>query len=164
MNVRDLIPWNRGRGVTVRRSEDGNPFLTLHGEMNRVFDDVFRGFDLAPFGFDRTLAWPNVEVSETDKEVKVTADLPGLEEKDVEIELANGVLAIKGEKKIETEDKERLFSERFYGRFERQIPIGTEIEEDKVEASFKNGVLAVTMPKSAEAQAKVKRIAINGKN
>lgn len=164
MNVRDLIPWNRGRGVTVRRSEDANPFLTLHGEMNRVFDDVFRGFDLAPFGFDRTLAWPNVEVSETDKEVKVTADLPGLEEKDVEIELVNGVLAIKGEKKIETEDKERLFSERFYGRFERQIPIGTEIEEDKVEASFKNGVLAVTMPKSAEAQAKVKRIAINGKN
>jgi HSP20 family protein len=54
--------------------------------------------------------------------------------------------------------------ERFYGRFERQIPIGTEIEEDKVEASLKNGVLAVTMPKSAAAQAKVKRIAINGKN
>ena len=55
MNMRDLIPWNRGRGVTVRRSEDANPFLTLHREMNRVFDDVFRGFDLAPFGFDRTL-------------------------------------------------------------------------------------------------------------
>ena len=48
MNMRDLIPWNRGRGVTVRRSEDANPFLTLHREMNRVFDDVFRGFDLAP--------------------------------------------------------------------------------------------------------------------
>jgi HSP20 family protein len=164
MNMRDLIPWNRGRGVTVRRGEEANPLLTLHREMNRVFNDVFHGFNLVPFDFDRTLAWPNVEVSETDKEVKVTADLPGLEEKDVEVELANGVLAIKGEKKTETEDKERMFSERFYGRFERQIPIGTEIEEDKVEASFKNGVLAVTMPKSAEAQAKVKRIAINGKN
>jgi HSP20 family protein len=164
MNVRDLIPWNRGHGVTVRRGDDANPFLTLHRETNRVFDDVFRGFDLAPFGFDRTLAWPNIEVSETDKEVKVTADLPRLEEKDVEVELANGVLAIRGEKKTETEDKKRMFSERFYGRFERQIPIATEIEEHKVEASFKNGVLTVTMPKSAAAQAKVKRIAINGKN
>jgi HSP20 family protein len=164
MNVRDLIPWNRGHGVTVRRGDDANPFLTLHRETNRVFDDVFRGFDLAPFGFDRTLAWPNIEVSETDKEVKVTADLPRLEEKDVEVELANGVLAIRGEKKTETEDKKRMFSERFYGRFERQIPIATEIEEDKVEASFKNGVLTVTMPKSAAAHAKVKRIAINGKN
>jgi len=164
MDMRELIPWNRGRGVTVRRSDDANPLLTLHREMNRVFDDVVRGFDLAPFGFDRPLAWPNVEVSETDKEVKVTADLPGLEEKDVEVELATGVLAIKGEKKTETEDKERMFSERFYGRFERQIPIGTEIEEDKVEASFKNGVLTVTMPKSAEAQAKIRRVAINGKN
>jgi len=164
MNVRDLIPWNRGHGVTVRRGDDANPFLTLHRETNRVFDDVFRGFDLAPFGFDRTLAWPNIEVSETDKEVKVTADLPRLEEKDVEVELANGVLAIRGEKKTETEDKKRMFSERFYGRFERQIPIATEIEEDNVEASFKNGVLTVTMPKSAAAHAKVKRIAINGKN
>ena len=87
-----------------------------------------------------------------------------MKKKDVEVELANGVLAIKGEKKAETEDKERMFSERFYGRFERQILIGTEIEEDKVEASFKNGVLTVTMPKSAEAQAKIRRVAINGKN
>ena len=64
---------NRGRGVTVRRGEEANPLLTLHREMNRVFNDVFHGFNLVPFGFDRTLAWPNVEVSETDKEVKVTA-------------------------------------------------------------------------------------------
>lgn len=114
MSMRDLIPWNRGRGVTVRRSEDANPFLTLHREMNRVFDDVFRGFDLAPFGFDHTFAWPNVEVSETDKELKVTADLPGLEEKDVEVELANGILTIKGEKKTEMEDKERKFDRSFH--------------------------------------------------
>ena len=115
MSVRDLIPWNRGRDVTVRRGDEANPFLALHREMNRLFDDVFRGFDLAPFGFDRGFdrasGWPNIEVSDTDKELKVTAELPGLEEKDVELELANGVLAIKGEKKTETEDKERLFSE-----------------------------------------------------
>jgi HSP20 family protein len=163
MNVRDLIPWNRGRDVAVRRGAEGDPFLTLHREMNRLFDNVFRGFDLAPFGSDRdrVLGWPNIEVSETDKEVKVTAELPGLDEKDIEVKLSNGVLAIKGEKKTETEDKDRLFSECYYGRFERRIPVD-DIEEDKVNASFHNGVLTVTLPKSAKAQSRVRRIAING--
>jgi HSP20 family protein len=166
MAVRDLIPWNRGRDVTVRRSEDFSPFVSLHREMNRLFDDFFRGFDLAPLStdrfFDRTMGWPNVEVSETDNEIKVTAELPGLEEKDVEVELANGVLAIKGEKQSETEDKDRLFSERYYGRFERRIPV-EDVDADKISATFKNGVLTVKMPKLPEVQSKVKRIAINGK-
>lgn len=166
MAMRDLIPWSRGRDVTVRRGED-NPFLALHREMNRLFDDVFRGFDLAPFGSERMLdrvmgGWPSIEVSETEKEIKVVAELPGLEEKDVNVELANGVLAIKGEKKTETEDKDRLFSERYYGRFERRIPVD-EIDEQGVSATFKNGVLTVTLPKAPQAQSKVKRIAINGK-
>ncbi|MEN3377845.1 MAG: hypothetical protein V7604_3200 [Hyphomicrobiales bacterium] len=167
MAIRDLIPWNnRGRDVSVRRGEEMTPVLALHREMNRLFDDVFRGFDLTPFGSDRFfnagINWPNIEVSETDKDVKVTAELPGLEEKDVDVELANGVLAIRGEKKIETDDKDRLFSERYYGRFERRIPVD-DVEGDKVAASFNNGVLTVTLPKSQTAQQKVKRIAINGK-
>jgi len=152
--------------MTLRRSEEINPFLTLHREMNRVFDDVLRSFDATPFGsgglLNGAMAWPHIEVSETDKELKVNAELPGLEEKDVEVELANGVLAIRGEKKTETEDNERLFSERYYGRFERRIPIN-EVDQDKVAASFKNGVLTVTLPKSPDAQQNVKRIAINGK-
>jgi len=166
MALRDLIPWSRGRDITVRRSEEFSPFLTLHREMNRLFDDVFRGFDVAPFGADRLfgrgMAWPKIEVSETDKGVKITAELPGLEEKDVEVELANGVLAIKGEKRTETEDKDRLFSERYYGRFERRIPVD-DVDEDNVSATFKNGVLTVTMPKTLQAQSRVKRIAINRK-
>jgi HSP20 family protein len=165
MNVRELIPWNRSREVTVRRGEEANPFLTLHREMNRLFDDAFRSFDLTPFdfgrGFARTLEWPNIEVDETEKELKVIAELPGLEEKDIEVDLANNVLVIKGEKKTETEDKERLFSERFYGRFERRIPV-EDIEEDKVHATFRNGVLTVTMPKSAQARRQVKRITVIG--
>ena len=100
MAMRDLVPWRGGRDVSVRRNED-SPFLALHREMNRLFDDVFRGFDLTPFGSDRFFDrvggnWPNVEVSETDKEIKVTAELPGLDEKDVQVELTNGVLAIAG--------------------------------------------------------------------
>jgi HSP20 family protein len=166
MAIRDLIPWNRRRDVPVRRDEDFNPFLTLHREVNRLFDEVFRGFDLAPFAsdrfFDRAIGWPNIEVSETEKEMKVVAELPGLDEKDVQVELSDGVLVIKGEKRTDTEDKDRLFSERFYGRFERRIAVD-EVDEDKVSASFKNGVLTVTLPKSIQAQQKVKRIAINGK-
>jgi HSP20 family protein len=166
MAMRDLIPWSRGRDVSVHRGED-SPFLTLHREMNRLFDDVFRGFDITPFGSERFVdrvggSWPNVEVSETDKEIRVTAELPGLEEKDIEVQLANGVLAISGEKKTETEDKDRLFSERYYGRFERRIPV-EDVDEEKISAAFKNGVLNVTLPKVAQAHSKVKRIAINGK-
>ena len=165
MAIRDLVPWTRGREITAARSEEPNPFLTLHREMNRVIDDVFRGFNLAPFGNDRFLersvGWPHLEVSETDQEVKVTAELPGLEEKDVQLELTNGILSIKGEKRTETEDKSRLFSERYYGHFERRIPV-EDVDQENVSATFKKGILTVTMPKTPDARSRIKRIAING--
>ena len=97
---------------------------------------------------------------ETNKEVRVTAELPGLEEKDVSLAIANGVLSISGEKKSELEDKDRRFSERYYGRFERRIPL-QDVDQDKASASFKNGVLTVTLPKSGEARDNIRRIAIN---
>jgi HSP20 family protein len=167
MPIKDLIPWNRGRSdLAVRRSDEAaNPFLTLHREMNRLFDDAFRGFDLGLPSFgERQLGfgWPNLEVSERPNEVKVTAELPGLEEKDVDIQLADGVLTISGEKKTETEDKDRLFSERYYGRFERRIPVD-DIDVEKVKASFKNGVLTITLPRLPAAKSNVRRIAINEK-
>jgi HSP20 family protein len=166
MNMRDLIPWGRSEQTTPSRyREEGDPFMTLHREMNRLFDDVFRGFDVAPFGSlsgpGRTMGWPQVEVSETDKDVRISAELPGLDEKDVEVLMGDGVLTIRGEKKSKIEDKERAFSERTYGRFERRIPLAWEVEEDKIEASFKNGVLTITVPKTAQAALQAKRIAIN---
>ena len=161
MALRDLIPRNNGsREVSLHRNE-ANPFLALHREMNRLFDDAFRSFDVAPFS-SQAMGWPNVEVNETGNEVKVIAELPGLEEKDVNLELRDGLLTISGEKRSETEDKERRFSERYYGRFERSLPVD-DVDQDKVEASFKNGVLTVTLPKLPTAQQKVKRIAINSK-
>jgi HSP20 family protein len=132
--------------------------------MNRLFDEVFRGFDgrLPAFGSlsSFSAAWPNVEISDSDKEIKVTAEIPGLEEKDVEVFLDDGVLTLKGEKRSEVEDKDKQFSERFYGHFERRIPLGVEVEEDKIEARFKNGVLNIVLPKSPNAQSQAKRIAI----
>lgn len=94
-------------------------------------------------------------------EVEVTVELPGLDERDVDAHLANRVVTIRGEKKAETEDKDRRFSERFYGRFERRIPVD-DIDEDKVTASFKNDVLTVRLPKTASASDEVRRIAISG--
>lgn len=161
MALRDLIPWNNSSRDLSLYQNEGNPFLTLHREMNRLFDDTFRGINVGGFG-SQPMSWPNLEVNETDNEVKVFAELPGLDDKDVQVELANGVLAISGKKKIETDDKARRFSERYYGRFERHIPVD-DVDQDKVAASFKNGVLTVTLPKSAAAQQKVKRIPINGK-
>jgi HSP20 family protein len=163
MNMRDLIPWGRSEQTTPSRfREEADPFMTLHREMNRLFDDVFRGFDMAPFGsMSRMAGWPHVEVVDNDKDIRISAELPGLEDKDVEVLMGDGVLTIRGEKRSEIEDKERAFSERTYGRFERRIPLAWDVEEDKVDASFRNGVLTVTLPKSAESKTNVKRIGIN---
>ncbi|HVW56943.1 MAG TPA: Hsp20/alpha crystallin family protein [Rhizobiaceae bacterium] len=167
MNVRDLIPWSRNDGnqvPSVFRDAERDPFLSLHREVNRLFDDVFRGFGSSLPSLSNVSAfgggWPSVEISNGEKEITVTAEVPGLEEKDIEVLLDDGVLTLKGEKRSETEDKDKQFSERYYGRFERRIPVGYEIEEEKIDARFKNGVLSVTLPKTEKAQSQVRRIAI----
>jgi HSP20 family protein len=168
MTFKDLIPWNRSREINVGRGEEF-PLLTLHREMNRLFDQVFRSIDVPAFSGNRSVptanwpdawsGWPHIEVSEAESELCVSAELPGLEDNDVQVELSNGYLVVKGEKKTKTEDKGRLFSERYYGRFERRIPVEG-IEPDRVSATFKNGVLTVTLPKTASAREQVRRIAI----
>ena len=164
MALRDLITWGREQPSVPSRREEVSPFLTLHREMNRLFDDVFNSFGTTPALLGRLPAWPSVEVIASDKDIRVSAELPGLEEKDVEVLVDDDVLTLRGEKKAETEDKERRFTERYYGRFERVIPLPFAVEEDKAEASFNNGVLTVTLPKSAKAEDKAKRIAIGRKS
>jgi HSP20 family protein len=130
--------------------------------MNRLFDDVVRGFD-APFpGIVPSGSWPKVEIADDDRELRISAEVPGLEEKDIELLFDDGLLTLRGERTSVTDDKKRQFSERYYGRFERRIAIPYEIAEDQVKATFKNGVLDVTLPKSEKAQSRSRRIAING--
>jgi HSP20 family protein len=166
--MRDLIPWGRSRTPQrygEQRWEDGSPFLTLRREMDRLFDEAFRGF-----GFGGHLAlsngglgfgWPHVEIADRDKEIRVTAELPGLDEKDVEIQVDDDVLTISGEKRTEADDEDRRYSERYYGRFERRIALPAEVDEDRAKASFRNGVLTVTLPKTERARQSVKRIPIS---
>ncbi|MGY3609562.1 MULTISPECIES: Hsp20/alpha crystallin family protein [unclassified Bradyrhizobium] len=167
MTMRDLIPWNKNQQLTTGEAYD--PFLTFHREMNRLFDDVFRGFgSIGSVGrpgsplIEGQFGWPRIELSETDKAVTISAELPGLSEKDVQVEIANGVLSIRGEKKAEHDNGGR-YSERYYGSFARRIPLDG-VQEDKAEANFRNGVLTVSLPKTEQASQGVKRIAINTSN
>jgi HSP20 family protein len=168
MAIRDLIPWSRQENrlpasISVdQRDREDHPLLSLHREVNRLFDDVFRGFDTPALGgVGRSLTWPHVELGETDKDIRVTAELPGLDEKDVDISLEEGVLTLRGEKRSEVEDQERGYSERSYGRFERRISLPKGIDRDRANATFRNGVLTVTLPKTEAANENVRRIPIN---
>lgn len=162
MSVRDLIPWGRSETRVPSRS-DPDPFLSLHREVNRLFDDVWRGFGLPASDFRRSVGWPTVDLAETEKEIRVTAELPGLTEKDVEIALTDDALTLRGERRAEQDGEADgvVFSERFFGRFQRTIPLPTEIDRDRASARMTDGVLTVTLPKSENASRKLKRIPIN---
>jgi len=169
MSVSDLIPWSRNKGGNIPSVfRDNDPFLSLHREVNRLFDDVFRGFEGGPImGHDlQARYWPSVEITDNEKDIRITAEIPGMDEKDIEVLLEDGILTLRGEKRSETEGKDRRFSERFYGRFERRIPLGFEVQDDddNINAAFANGVLTVIIPKSTKAQSKAKRITVHGKS
>jgi len=160
MALTDLMPWSRNRALTPSRlSGQEDPFTALQRSMNRIFDDFSSNFGLPAVAGSTWSAWPRVEIRESGNEVKITADLPGMEEKDIELSLHDGVLTLKGEKKSESEGA--LYSERWHGQFQRSVQLGPEIDPDQVNAAFKNGVLTVTLAKKPEAQTAVKRIPIN---
>jgi HSP20 family protein len=161
MALSDLIPGGPTQNSATRISEDTHPFVALHREMNRLFDNFFRGFDWPmPSSSWAVGGWPHVEVSDSEDQVKVVAELPGMEQKDVEVMLHDGMLTLKGEKKAETNGA--VYSERWHGQFQRSIQLGPDVDPDKITAEFKNGVLSVTAAKRPEAQRQVKRIPVNG--
>jgi len=150
-----------------------SPLSSLRREIERLFDDFDIGAWRRPAGgmFDVEPFWrgeltfgkaPAVDIAEHDKDYEVAAELPGMEEKDIDVKFADGVLTIKGEKKEEKEEKKKDYylSERRFGSFQRSFQVPDGVEADKIEASFKNGVLTVVLPKSAEAQKREKKIEI----
>jgi HSP20 family protein len=161
----------KAEATTARSSalEERRPFENLRREVDRLFDDFGRGFWRSPFGRSFTeleplwsgkLTAPAVDIVESDKAYELTAELPGMDEKDIEVKLTDGGLWIKGEKKEEKEEKKKDYylSERRYGSFERYFTLPQGVDTDKIEAAFKKGVLTVTLPKKPEAQKPEKKI------
>jgi HSP20 family protein len=153
--------------------QEWQPFESLRDEIYRLFEDFGRGFwqpsrrslfPTAPL-FRSQLKWPTmpaVDVVESEKAYEINAELPGMDEKNIEVKVSDGVLTIKGEKREKKEEKEKDYylQERSFGSFERSFEVPESVDADKIEAKFKKGVLTLTLPKKAEAQKPAKKIEV----
>lgn len=170
----ETMPPSTTTPATARRGTPavrvgGDPFLDLRTHMDRLFDGVFGS--MTPFGdsfgwprLSRVEAMPRVDVGETAEAFTIKAELPGMDEKDVELTLKDGVLTLKGEKKAEKEanDKDYHLIERSYGTISRSFRLPDTVDPEKVTAGFDKGVLTVTLPKTGEPKPRVRRIDIAG--
>jgi HSP20 family protein len=162
------------KSTTPVSTPSRRPLEALRQEVDRLFDN-FHGsfwntpfyksvFDYEPFKhFALTADQPAVDIVDRDGEYEITAELPGIDEKDIEIKLSNGGLLIKGEKKEEKEEKKKdyFLSERHYGSFERYFGLPDGVDTDKIAANFKKGVLTIKLPKTQEALKQEKKIPIS---
>ncbi len=160
MAITDLLPWNRNKDeLEIRREPEQDPVLALQDEIDSLFDDFFN----RPFGLLRRPSRdfetlrnfsPSIDVSETAKQVNIKAELPGMEADDIDLEVRDEMVLIRGEKKSEREQKDEQFYrlERSYGSFHRSIPLPAEIDVDQAKANFKNGVLSIKLPKVKPSQ------------
>lgn len=186
MDIKKFAPWNwfkkeeeeAGSIVPVVRQdvqqaypESGvlSPIVQLHREMDRLFENAVRGFGLSPFRSEyftplsaSGLLKPQVDIGATDKEYAISVEVPGVDEKDVKVEITGNTLTIRGEKKQEKEEKNRNYYriERSYGSFQRVLSLPDDADVDGVKASFKKGVLTITMPRKALPKTEVKQIDI----
>ncbi len=133
-----------------------HPILQLQREMDRLFEDAFRGFGLSPFRSElfpplaaSGLLKPQVDIGANDKEYSITIEVPGVDEKDIKVEIANNIMTIRGEKRQEKEEKNKNYYrvERSYGSFQRDLSLPNDASQEDVKAKFKNGVLTVTVVK-----------------
>lgn len=166
MAINDLLPWKNDRLATVEPGSDEDFFLTVQDRMNRLFDDFFTdpfgSFGLQTANETDNAFYPRLDISESDQDYKVVAEVPGMSEKDINVTLNDNILTISGKKELEREEKNRQYHrvERSYGSFRRDVELPSEVIPDKVEAKFKNGVLEIVLPKPAAEISKGKKITI----
>ena len=160
MALKDLVSFGK-KEVPVRRDSD-NPLAHFREEFYDLLDNFFRSFDLQPFEGRLPAFSPRIDVTDTEKEIKVHAELPGMDEQDIDVSLSRNSLTIKGEKKEEKEDKGKDYyhMERSYGSFSRIIPLPFEVDEASIKASFKKGVLTITLPKTTKTVEETKKISV----
>jgi len=156
--------------IAEAATKEWRPFTTLRRAVDRLVEDFDRDFwraslhrPFSEFDLGGTATVPAADVVETDKDYKVTLELPGMAEKDIDVKVTNHAITVTGEKKEEKEEKRKDYyvSERRYGSFRRSFELPAGVNSDAIAASFANGVLTVTLPKTADAQKAEKRISIN---
>lgn len=167
-NEAGTVPVNRARALSAYSD---SPIWQFHQEMDRLFNNLLRGFGM-PGLFESvvnmpSLAQPNwlkpsVDIAATDKQYTITVEVPGVEENDVALELVDDSLVIRGEKKLEKEEKDREFYrvERSYGNFRRVLSLPDDADRDSIDARFRNGVLTISLPRKAATQISGRRITI----
>lgn len=157
MNVRSMLPtlWGENRN-------ESQPFRLLQSEIDRLFNEFTSDFSMVGRWNGNGRLAVQLDVAETDKTLEVTADLPGVNEKDIDISLAGDVLTIKAEKKSDKEEKTKDYHlvERSYGTFERSMMLPFQADAAKIDAKFEKGVLKLTVQKPAEAQKKLQKIEV----
>ena len=186
MNLKKLAPWNwfkrenesDGRAVPVNmgysignRSVSMTPLHCVFDEIDRLFDTAFNRFGLSPFGenpnllegMSGSILKPRLDLGATEKEYTVSVEIPGVNEKDVQLEISNNTLTICGEKKQKTEEKNKSYYrvERSYGSFQRVLSLPEDADQGGVKAIFKKGLLTITIPRKALPGSKVKQVEIN---
>ncbi|ABK18537.1 Hsp20/alpha crystallin family protein [Syntrophobacter fumaroxidans] len=182
MDFKKLAPWNwfkkeeeqQSANLPVQRYDQprhDNPVARFHQEIDRMFDHFFRGFGFPSMGVGREIApmsgteWlkPMLDIAAGDKEYTITVELPGVDEKDVQLELQEDTLIIKGEKRQEKEEKDKNYyrMERSYGSFQRVLSLPEDAEQEGINAAYKHGILTITIPRKARAVAKPKQVVIN---
>jgi HSP20 family protein len=161
--ARTRMPTSFGGSSLARQPAGIDPFLQLHREMNRFFEDAVRDLARPELAGGVGPVAPVMNVSETDREIRIEVELPGVGENDVSVEIVDNVLTIRGEKKVEREEGDQSYHvmERSYGAFARSIQLPFAVSPDQVQASFNNGVLTISIPKAA-AREKVHRIPVQG--
>ncbi len=168
MSLRNLIPWSRsGSGRELAsREQSSDPVLALRSDIDRVFENFWHLMNLPMQasweGASANARSFSVDVHESDNQLEVVAELPGMEEGDVDVSLADGMLTIRGERTAEQKKEEKgyVLRERRVGRVERVVPLPPDLDLDAAKAMFKNGVLTVTIPRMANASAGAKRIQV----
>lgn len=157
MPNRSLTPF---RSLSIDPFQPRSPFLSFYRQANRLFEDVFREYEDPREALGGLLS-PHIDIAENTQEIRITAELPGVKEEDIDVSLEGDLLTIRAEKRVEREeDKDaRHMSERVYGTFQRSLRLPQASDPDQVEAHFDRGVLTIRLPRT-EAENGRRRIAI----
>lgn len=161
MSLKDMVPF--GKRSSSPETQEQNPFAVLRREIDSIFDNFFRGIDAGALESKTSGFVPRIDVNENEHEITVSAELPGMDEKDIDVSVSREALTIQGEKKEEREEKGTGYyrTERSFGSFSRSVPLPVEIDQDKVSAAFMKGVLTVTLPKKQGGTGKTNKIKVN---